>query len=84
MRARLFVLFDFAVLIALISLFLPTSPISTTVFAQQPAAQPAGRGQGARQAGRRRLRTRQYADIRRAAGRNAGVATGFVFVEKLL
>jgi hypothetical protein len=43
MSARLFVLFAFAMLIALSSMFLPTAPISTTVFAQQPA----GRGQQA-------------------------------------
>ena len=45
MKARLFFPFAVAVLIALISMFLPTARLSTTVFAQQPAAQPAGRGQ---------------------------------------
>src|SRR5665213_265063 len=44
MRAKLFVVFAFLVLLAL-AWMLPTTPIATTVFAQQPAAQPAGRGQ---------------------------------------
>src|SRR3984957_8337161 len=44
MTARLFVLFAFVVLIAL-TWMSPTGPISTTVFAQQPAARgPQGQG----------------------------------------
>jgi hypothetical protein len=52
MRSRLFILFAFAVLMALPWLS-PTGQISTTAFAQQPPAQPAGRGQQgqAKQAG---------------------------------
>src|ERR1700691_521613 len=43
MRARVFVLFAFVILIAL-AWMSPITPRSTTVFAQQPGAQPAGRG----------------------------------------
>jgi hypothetical protein len=45
MRARVCLLSAFVVLVALTSMFLSTPPISTTVLAQQPAAQPTGRGQ---------------------------------------
>jgi len=44
-RTRLFVLFAFVVLIALTSRS-PIARVSTTVFAQQPGAQPAPQGQG--------------------------------------
>ena len=89
MRNRLLAFFVFAVLSAL-TWMSPIAPVSTTVFAQQQGAQPAEGQQaaGARPAGPGTgigfTHRSEHANIRGAAGGNAGVAGRSVYVEELL